>query len=54
MGGREAGSRCKEPLGNRVTVGHKASAAVGLRAGALVAADMGGHCKHGIAPVQGV
>lgn len=29
MGGREAGSRHKEPLGNRVTVGHKASAAVG-------------------------
>lgn len=29
MGGREAGSRREEPLGNRVTVGHKASAAVG-------------------------
>lgn len=28
MGGREAGSRHKEPLGNRVTVGHKASAAL--------------------------
>ena len=29
MGGREAGSRHKEPLGSRVTVGHKASTAVG-------------------------
>lgn len=28
MGGREAGSRHKEPLGNRVTVRHKANAAV--------------------------
>lgn len=29
MGGREAGSRHKEPLGSRVTVGHKASTALG-------------------------
>lgn len=29
MAGREAGSHHKEPLGNRVIVGHKARAAVG-------------------------
>lgn len=30
MGDREAGSHHKEPLGNRVTVGHKANTALGL------------------------
>lgn len=43
MGDREAGSRHKEPLGtlgNRVTVGHKASAALGFWEGALATSQL--------------